>query len=121
MGTVAGETDSGPVDLGPPMARAVLAVLACNGGRTCSYEQLSAVLWGRNPPASARASLHNQILRLRRALGEAAVRRTPDGYRLDTAVCGIDLLEFDRLAAAGDAALRQRRWRAAADALTAAL
>lgn len=121
LGIVAAETDDGPVDLGPPMARAVLAVLAVNGGRTATYEQLSAALWGPRPPASARASLHNQVLRLRRVLGDAAVRRTPDGYRLDTAVCRTDLLEFEDLAAAGDAALRERRWKAAADTLAAAL
>lgn len=121
LGVVAAEADDGPVDIGPPMARAVLAVLAGNGGRTATYEQLSTALWGRRPPPSARASLHNQVLRLRRVLGEAAVRRTPDGYRLDTAVCRTDLLEFEDLAAAGDAALRARRWEAAADALAAAL
>jgi len=75
----------------------------------------------RPSAASARASLHNQVLRLRRVLGDAAVRRTPDGYRLDTTVCRTDLLEFEDLAADGDAALRERRWKAAAETLAAAL
>lgn len=63
--------------------RALLAALLLKAGHLVSTEQLIDALWGDTPPASARAALHNQVKRLRDALGEVGRDRIctqPGGY-----------------------------------------
>lgn len=62
-------------------------------------DQLAAAVWPDGPPTSSRASLHNQVSRLRKLAGESTLRSDPDGYWLDGAV-RVDAVEV--LEAAGE-------------------
>jgi len=85
----------GPVDvidngrtvaLGGKQQRRLLAVLVASCGRVVPVDRLVEVLWpGEDGPLDAVATLHTYIARLRRALGDRAVRRLEPGYQLDVA------------------------------------
>ncbi|MGZ0233629.1 AfsR/SARP family transcriptional regulator, partial [Streptomyces sp. CPS1] len=69
--------------IGSPKVRALLAALLLEPGRVVSVESLTEALWGGAPPASARASLHNHVTRLRRLLDDPdRLRSVPPGYLL---------------------------------------
>ena len=64
--------------------RALLAALLLSNGRVARGELID-VLWGCDPPPSARASLHNYVKRLRKILGDSSHRvisTHPPGYLL---------------------------------------
>lgn len=91
---------------------ALLAALLLNAGHLVTTGQLIDVLWGAAPPGSPRAALHNQVRRLRDALGEVGrdrVRTRAGGYliRLEPGELDVarmrDLLSSARMAARGGA------------------
>ncbi|RZS44589.1 DNA-binding SARP family transcriptional activator [Herbihabitans rhizosphaerae] len=102
----------GPVELrhqgrelstGSARERFVLATLLLNAGRTVAAGGLIDELWDE-PPASAKAQLHNLISGVRRRLrgaGGDLISTRPLGYRLDLGEHGLDLHEFRRLGALG--------------------
>jgi len=65
--------------------RAVLAVLALRAGEVVTAFELTAALWGDEPPVSAVKTVQNYVARLRRLLGAAAVVTVDRGYRLAAA------------------------------------
>lgn len=101
--------EGGPVDLGPVGQRAVLGLLALNGGRQVSRAHLIDALWGRRPPPSAVNIVQTRIKHLRRLLepgrqprsGSEILPRVGDGYALRAAT---DVTCFRVLAASSDAA-----------------
>src|SRR5260370_1167063 len=60
------------ITIGSATLRVLLAALVLEAPRPVSVERLQRALWGVAPPASARASLHNHIRRLRRLLADEA-------------------------------------------------
>ncbi|ADI04164.1 regulatory protein [Streptomyces bingchenggensis BCW-1] len=98
--------------LSSPKARALLGALLLRPNRVVSIDTLEAVLWGEHPPATASASLHNHIARLRRALAEddrePRPRAVPGGYLLTVGAGELDSELFaERLERARAARLRQ--------------
>ena len=101
--------------------RALLAALALDRSRVVSVTRLIDVLWGFDPPATARAKVQAHVSALRQALGTAGVIETrPPGYALSEHGSDVDLAEFETLrtlaAADGDAgewALASQRYAAA--------
>jgi DNA-binding SARP family transcriptional activator len=111
--------------------RQILALLALEAGQVVTVTSLIEELWGTRPPRSAQATLQTYILHLRRLIntGLAGVGRAgagragagravaakdllatrPGGYLLDIGGDigggGIDVLTYERLAAAGARAL----------------
>ena len=74
--------EQGPIALGGPRQRALLAALLLRAGRVVPTEQLVDELYGAEPPPTATASLQNAVVALRKALGpDVLVTRTP-GYVL---------------------------------------
>jgi len=71
LGPVEAWVDGRQVALGGQRPRALLAVLALIRGRVVSSERLIDELWGEDPPARARETLHVNVSRLRKALAEA--------------------------------------------------
>ncbi|MEV0184729.1 AfsR/SARP family transcriptional regulator [Streptomyces sp. NPDC050625] len=71
------ESASGPVDLGPPQRRALLLCLLLEDERPMSVGRLVELLWGDRPPASAAASIHAHVCRLRAALTGPGVSGEP--------------------------------------------
>ena len=97
----------GPLDVDGPSAglgardRVVLAALAMGPRRTLTAEQLADAVWGERPPPSWRKNLQGCVVRLRRALGPAAIVTTPQGYRLALGPDDVDADVFERLVARG--------------------
>ena len=72
LGTLEVIGESGPVTLGGPRPRALLAALLLRAGHVVPTEQLVDELYGAEPPKFATASLQNSVA----ALQEGARRRT---------------------------------------------
>ena len=62
--------------------RAVLAFLALRAGSIVSTGQLEAVIWGDEPPRTARETLKTYISHLRRLVTATRIETAPGGYRL---------------------------------------
>ncbi|SNT54738.1 DNA-binding transcriptional activator of the SARP family [Asanoa hainanensis] len=112
-------TPAGPPDqLTAPKPRKVLALLLLHANLVVPVETLIAELWGDDPPASAQTTLQTYILKIRRMLVSALsvcpnqlaneiLVTASGGYRLNVGPGELDLHEYERLAAAGRAALDQ--------------
>jgi DNA-binding SARP family transcriptional activator/pimeloyl-ACP methyl ester carboxylesterase len=75
--------------------RRLLALLLANHGRVVSAAALVEAVFADRAPANPAAALHNQISRLRRALGDSVLDTTPHGYRV---LCvGLDADQFESL------------------------
>ncbi|MFF5407762.1 BTAD domain-containing putative transcriptional regulator [Streptomyces misionensis] len=108
--------------IGSPKVRALLAALLLEPGRVVSVESLTEALWGGAPPASARASLHNHVTRLRRLLDDPdRLRSVPPGYLLRVEQGELDVYVFDALVAEARSAHARRDWPGVARACAAAL
>jgi DNA-binding SARP family transcriptional activator/tetratricopeptide (TPR) repeat protein len=94
-----------PLAVGGPQQRALLAVLLLDANRVVSTDRLVTVLWGDDPPPTARTLLQGCVAELRRRLsgiGRPLVTRPP-GYSLEVAPGELDLARFDQLVAAAGA------------------
>lgn len=128
-------TGSGPAVIRQPLPQSALAVLLLRANRPCQRDWLIDALWGSEAPASPEASLRVCISRLRRALGDCAVRlesvgppggrapghRQQRGYLMRVRPGELDVEEFADLAAHGQAQLDMGNPAAAAAALVQAL
>lgn len=88
---------------------ALLALLAVHAPRGLSRDKIASLLWPESDSPRARNSLSQALSQLRRALGVDAIVPTATDLRLNIDVVQCDLIEYDRLLAAGEleaAALR---------------
>ncbi|WP_329494817.1 AfsR/SARP family transcriptional regulator [Kitasatospora herbaricolor] len=97
--------------VGALKSRTLLTALLLRPGRQVPIDTLKEALWGEHPPATATASLHNHVARLRRALatdGDSRLRAVPQGFLLHVEPGELDTELFAaRLAAARTAHQRQ--------------
>jgi DNA-binding SARP family transcriptional activator len=123
LGPLAVHRDGIAVPVPPGQQRVLLAALLLRAGRAVSADELALVLWGDAPLASARLSLQNCVMRLRRSLGAgaAAIVTEPGGYRIDVAAGSVDVARFEAALAAGRAAARAGSWAEAAAVLAGGL
>jgi DNA-binding SARP family transcriptional activator/WD40 repeat protein len=84
-----------------PRDRVVLAALAMSAGAVLAPERLADALWAQTPPRSWRKIVQGCVLRLRGAVGGAAIETVPGGYRLALAADEIDVHRFERLTERG--------------------
>lgn len=90
-----------PVPLGGTKPRALLAALVLEQGHVVPASRLVEVLWGDDPPPSARSLIQTYVSTTRRSFAQHGLREVivtkPPGYavRLDEAV--VDAEEFSRL------------------------
>lgn len=118
----------GPMELGGPKQRAVLALLIAAAGRTVSVDRLVDEVWGEDSPPKVMTSLQAYVANLRRAVepdrparAPAAVLVTrPPGYALLADAADVDAAGFGRRAALGHELLATDPATAAAE-LAAAL
>jgi WD40 repeat protein/DNA-binding SARP family transcriptional activator len=119
LGPLEVEADDGPVVLGGPKERLLLALLLMRPNRVVAVEALLRGLWGERPPPTAAKTLQSHVKRLRRALepgrargaaGGVLVTREP-GYLLRVPTGGLDATRFEELTAQA----RQALARGAAD------
>ncbi len=104
--------------------RAVLAALLLNANRVVALEDLAETLWGTAPPPSARLTVQNYVVRLRKALGDedrSRITTQPRGYVISVAAGELDLTRFEVLLGAARQAARDGSWDTAAAQARAAL
>src|SRR5512142_2764267 len=80
--------------------RALLAALLLNPGRAVSLDHLAETLWGPDPPPSARVTIQNYVMRLRKALGTAGSSRITtqsSGYAIRAEPGELDVTRFEDL------------------------
>jgi predicted ATPase/DNA-binding SARP family transcriptional activator/Tfp pilus assembly protein PilF len=87
--------DGATIQIAGSKRRALLACLALRVNEPVSADFLIDALWGESPPATARASLHNMVARLRRMLGGDVVVATAAGYELAVDAESIDVHRFE--------------------------
>ena len=117
LGPLEVEADNGPVVLGGPKERLLLALLLTRPNQVVPVEALVRGLWGERPPPTAAKTLQSHVARLRRALeptrargaaGEVLVTREP-GYLVRVAPGALDAAQFQELTAQARRGLSERR------------
>lgn len=118
LGTLALDGGDRCLPLGPPKQQLTLAVLLCKANLAVSTDYLIDAVWEGTAPRTARKNLQVYVSALRKIVDSAdedlSICSTVTGYRLSVAPSALDWLEFDRLARAGDSALRAGQRDAAA-------
>jgi WD40 repeat protein/serine/threonine protein kinase len=89
--------ERGPVPLGGPKQRAVLAHLIVRANQVISADALIDRVWGGEPPESARNVLQTYISHLRSALGSDRVEGRTPGYVLHLDPGELDAVRFESL------------------------
>jgi DNA-binding SARP family transcriptional activator len=111
LGPIEVVADGGVVPLTGHGQRALLAALAFDQGKIVPADELIGILWGENPPASARTKIQSHVSALRRAIGygvrdaDSPLLTIPPGYLLSERAVETDLAEFGALAARGSRAV----------------
>jgi predicted ATPase/DNA-binding SARP family transcriptional activator len=113
--------ENGPLPLGAPKQRALLAALLLRGNEVVARETLVDLLWGADPPRSAVQSLQVYVHGLRQALGADRIETHGTSYRLTLEPDELDVARFGRLVAEGSRALDAGQAADASEHLTAAL
>jgi predicted ATPase/DNA-binding SARP family transcriptional activator len=93
------DAGGGPVAVGGPRPRALLALLAVDANRVVSLDAIVAAQYGDDPPADAAGAVQAHVSRLRKAV--AGVVFEGGGYRLVIEPDDVDALRFERLAGEG--------------------
>jgi DNA-binding SARP family transcriptional activator/Tfp pilus assembly protein PilF len=108
LGPVEAGHDGSILSVGGPRHRRLLAILLLHAGQVVPAGTLTEALWGPAPPPSAAAMLHVRVSELRSALRATGTRLSNHrggGYMLRVAPDDLDAVRFERLTAAGVAAL----------------
>jgi DNA-binding SARP family transcriptional activator len=113
------------IELGPPLQRALFAVLALRSNHVVYRAELIDALWGQELPNRPEGGVHTYVAGLRRAFEPGRGHRAPgrviesrgSGYLLRAAPDAIDLARFERCvqtaraaAGSGDLAEAERRY-----------
>lgn len=102
LGPLEVSSGDGPLPLGGPNQRALLALLLLHANAAVSRERLIDDIWGESPPKTAEVSLNGYVSRLRKLLrnGDGVVLETrSDGYALVLDPERLDVTRFQRLIA----------------------
>ncbi len=97
LGSLEAFGEDGPVPLGGPKQRIVLAHLVLGANRVVSAEHLIDALWGEELPEDPKSTLQVYVSRLRSALGPDAVEAQAPGYVLRADRDEVDALRFEDL------------------------
>lgn len=124
LGPVVVRDGDARIEIASPRQRALLVTLLARPNQPIVLPDVEQALWGTEPPASARASLHKQMLRLRRSLTprlRERLRTVPLGYLIEVHPGELDEQEFLGHIGRGRAALQGTDWAAAVESFGAAL
>jgi DNA-binding SARP family transcriptional activator/tetratricopeptide (TPR) repeat protein len=105
LGEVTAESAAGPVDIGGPTAKAILALLLMRGEAGLSTDEIIAAVWD-GPGGATRDSVYHYLSALRKALAatDAVLHTRRPRYRLTVEADTVDWHRFRRLAGAARAA-----------------
>ncbi|MFC4013677.1 BTAD domain-containing putative transcriptional regulator [Nonomuraea purpurea] len=119
LGPVSAEGPDGPIVLGSPKQRTVLAALLLSANRTVSGSRLVALTWGDRAPRTAVARLQVYVHELRALIGKERISRGGAGYRIRIGADELDLHLSERYRAAARADAMEGRHADAATRLRA--
>ncbi|BCL16070.1 AfsR/SARP family transcriptional regulator [Micromonospora sagamiensis] len=105
LGPVQIRSDGQPVPAGPPRQRAVLAALLLHVNRITPVDDIVDLLWGDEPPRTARKNVQLHVWRLRQLVGDR-LASDPPGYRITVDPDDLDVSRFDILLESARAAVR---------------
>ncbi|MEX2405916.1 MAG: AfsR/SARP family transcriptional regulator, partial [Actinomycetota bacterium] len=88
---------NGPIPLGGPKQRAVLAHLLLRANHLVPTETLIDEVWGEEPPEAVRNSLQSYASHLRKALGPERLEGSRAGYVLRADPSEVDAFRFQSL------------------------
>jgi DNA-binding SARP family transcriptional activator len=104
LGAFEAHGPDGPLDLGGPKRRALLALLVLRAGQATSVESIVDALWGEHAPAGAPKTVRTYVSQLRKQLGAAAGRPpfAAGSGRYELVIADdVDAVEFEQLVMAG--------------------
>jgi DNA-binding SARP family transcriptional activator len=121
LGTLEVAGADGPVLLGSPKQRRLMAALISRVGEPVSAAALVDAVWEEGAPRSAAKTLQGYVVHLRRALAasvdrsgqRAAIVTAPGGYRLDADPEAVDAVRFSLLLNRGRQAAAVQDWASA--------
>jgi DNA-binding SARP family transcriptional activator len=99
LGTLEVRTAEGPLPLGPPKQRALLALLLLHSSRVLARERLIDELWGEAPPGAVVKAVQAYVSQLRKVLPAGMLVTRPPGYVLEVEPAAVDLRRFEQLVA----------------------
>ncbi|HEY6567569.1 MAG TPA: BTAD domain-containing putative transcriptional regulator, partial [Actinomycetota bacterium] len=97
LGPLEVDAGDGPIPLGGPKQRAVLANLLVRANQVVPADTLIDGVWGEEPPEQARNTLQTYVSNLRRTLGEDRLQGRDPGYVLLLDPFELDSERFDSL------------------------
>jgi WD40 repeat protein/DNA-binding SARP family transcriptional activator len=97
LGPLEVDAGDGPLPLGGPKQRAVLASLLVRANRVVPVDALIDDVWGEDAPDKARHILHTYVSSLRKSLGDGRLQGRPPGYLLVVEPAEFDADRFDAL------------------------
>jgi WD40 repeat protein/DNA-binding SARP family transcriptional activator len=124
LGPLAVRRDGVLVPVPQGKQRVLLASLLLNAGEALSVDDLARTLWGGCPPPSARVTIQNYVMRLRKVLDDQGGTRIVTharGYSIAVTDGELDVARFRACLAASREAARRGTWEAAAAQARAAL
>ncbi|MFI9844834.1 AfsR/SARP family transcriptional regulator [Nonomuraea sp. NPDC051941] len=120
LGPVSVDGPDGPIALGSPKQRTVLAALLLHANRTVSDDRLVDLIWGERSPRTAVSRLQVYVHELRALVGKERIGRVGAGYRIHADADELDLQLFEQYRAAARADAEEGRHTDAAARLRAA-
>ncbi len=124
LGPLLVDAGDGPLTIGAPKQRVLLAALLLQANKVVTAERLTELLWNGRPPATARTALQNHVMRLRGALGSAGadrLRTSGPGYLIEVRPGELDVDRFLTLREEGCRAAAAGQWSEARSLLGQAL
>lgn len=124
LGPLMVHAGSGPVHLGEPRLRRILAVMLLNSNTVVPADYLIDAVWDDHPPSTARRQLQNCVSALRGRFAEdgADVLVTDGpGYRLQLTPGSLDAQVFSDQVAGARRRIAEHQWEAAVTGLRSAL
>ena len=95
LGPIEVRNAEGPVRLGGPQQRALLALLVIRGGEVVITDRLVEDLWPERPPPTAVKTVQMYVSQLRRVLGDGILTTHGRGYRLEVGDIELDARRFE--------------------------
>jgi WD40 repeat protein/DNA-binding SARP family transcriptional activator/class 3 adenylate cyclase len=97
LGPLEVDAGGGPIPLGGPKQRAVLAHLLIRANQLVPADTLVDGIWGDEPPEKVRNVLQSYVSHLRKAVGRDRIQSLAPGYRLRLDHSELDATRFDAL------------------------
>ena len=97
LGPLEASADDGPIALGGPKQRVVLAHLLLRANQVVPSDRLIDAVWGEEPPEAARGTLQAYVSRLRSALGAERIEGRAPGYLFRIDPEELDATRFESL------------------------